>query len=224
MKNVIFLGPPASGKGTLSERLAAKYGYVHIATGDLLREKRNDNSALAQEIIKYQDAGKLVPSHIVDSLLRQKLEFQDHSQGFVLDGYPRTHEQLMTLESLLKELNWFNYVVIYLETPYEEARDRMLGRMTCPKCERIYNKYRPATQPKEPGKCDDCQVTLITRTDDNEETFRKRFENYEREIKPILEYYRNKGLLQTVTVIELDTAFQTIEKMIQVETDPRGIK
>lgn len=216
MKNIIFLAPPAAGKGTQSNKLVEKYGYVHISTGELLRAGRNDGSERAQTIIQFQDSGGLVPSEIVNELLKERLEQDDCKNGFILDGYPRTLEQLETLNNIFEELKITNVIAIFLNISEEEAMHRTLGRMNCPVCQRDYNKYYEKMKPQVEFVCDDCQVNLSIRSDDNEETFKKRFQTYITNTKPIMDYYRNHNTLKEV-IVNRDSSliFEEIEKILK---------
>ena len=200
MKNIIFIAPPSAGKGTQSEMLVSEYGYTHISTGDLLRAGRDDGTPRAQEIIKYQDSGGLVPDEIVNELLRESLSNSKNS--FILDGYPRNEKQCETLDKLFAELNIHDYVVLYLDIAEQTAMERALGRVTCPNCNAIYNLYYEKMKPKVSGICDECNTEIISRNDDNEETFKKRFTTYVDNINPVIEFYKNKGVLKNITVEE----------------------
>ncbi len=152
MKNVIFIAPPAAGKGTQSQMLI-DLGYIHISTGDMLREEIASNSPLGKEIGKIIENGNLVRDEIVFELIKNKLS--NLNKPFILDGYPRTIKQVEMLDKLLKELNINNYEVIYLDLSLEDALKRALGRLTC-ECGASYNIYYESLQPKQVGICDKC--------------------------------------------------------------------
>ena len=196
MKNIIFIAPPAAGKGTQSELLVKEFGYKHISTGDLLREKQNDGSLLGNKIKELLAGGNLVDDEIVTELLKGKLA--NISGPFILDGYPRNVKQADTLENILKELNLTIDSVIYLNVDCDLAMKRALGRITCPKCKRTYNKYNEATKPKIDNICDDCNIELVGRSDDNEESFKIRFNTYLNNTEPLLDYYKNLGKLVVI--------------------------
>ena len=214
MKNVIFVAPPAAGKGTQSELLVNKYGYAHISTGALLRDVRSEGTKRAATIIEYQDKGILVPDEIVIDLLKDRLLKPDvATKGYILDGFPRTLEQAKILTGVLEEINCGDYIVIHLDIDYEEAMQRTLGRRTCPTCGAIYNIYYDKLMPKKDGYCDTCDVALTHRSDDNEETFKIRFEAMS--CKPVLAYYKEIGKLETVKVdVESTEIFSRIEKIL----------
>lgn len=199
MKNIIFIAPPAAGKGTESECLVDEFGYIHISTGDLLRDKQNDGSDLGNYIKGLLSSGKLVDDEIVTELLKNKLS--SINGPFILDGYPRTISQANTLNEVLDELNLNIGAVIYLNVDSDTAMKRALGRITCPKCKKIYNKYSEAMMPKKSNICDDCNVELIGRSDDNEESFKIRFDTYLNNTKPLLDFYEGLGLLNVIDKI-----------------------
>lgn len=212
MKNIIFIAPPAAGKGTQSELLVKEFNYKHISTGDLLREKQNDGSLLGNKIKDLLASGNLVDDNIVTELLKEKLSSINGS--FILDGYPRNVNQANTLENILNELNLSIDAVIYLNVDCDLAMKRALGRITCPKCKRTYNKYSEATKPQVDNTCDDCNVELIGRSDDNEESFKVRFNTYLSNTEPLLEYYKERGKL--VVIDKNDTPEETFEEVKKV--------
>ncbi len=212
MKNIIFIAPPAAGKGTQSELLIENYNYIHISTGDLLREKQNENSELGNKIKHLLAKGLLVDDDIITKLLREKLT--SISSPFILDGYPRNLNQASILDKILEELNLTVDVVIYLNVDSDTAMKRALGRISCPNCNRIYNKYIKEKMPKVEGICDCCNVSLVSRSDDNEESFKERFATYIENTKPLLDYYDNKGKL--VIINKVDTPNETFEEVKKV--------
>lgn len=215
MKNIIFVAPPAAGKGTVSNYLTEKYGYIHISTGDLLRDARNNNDEMAKTITELMDSGKLVSDEIVLELLKRKIDTMDKSKQFILDGFPRNIAQASTLDDLFKEINVNDYIVIYLDIDFDEALKRTLGRITCPKCKKGYHKYSTELKPKIEGICDVCGTELITRSDDTEETFKIRFDNYVSETKPVLDYYKDKNKLITFNANQnINDIYNSVEGVI----------
>ncbi len=195
MKSVIFIAPPAAGKGTQSTKLE-ELGYIHISTGDMLREeisKKTELGLLVEDIISK---GNLVSDEIVFKLITNKLNNID--KPFILDGFPRTIKQAELLDNLLNELNCNDYEVVYLDLKSEDAIKRALGRLTCNKCGASYNKYYEALQPMQEGVCDKCGNALETRSDDNEESFMVRFNNFITNNEPIKEFYNKKGKLHVI--------------------------
>ena len=214
MKNIIFIAPPAAGKGTQSDLLVKKYGYAHISTGDLLRNEVSSGTELGKKLDDILKSGSLVSDEIVTKLLKKRLEADDIQNGFILDGYPRTVNQAISLTDLAKELNIDLGIAVYLDMDKETAMHRALGRVTCPKCKRGYNKYEEILKPKVDMICDDCNVELTSRSDDNEETFINRFDTYLESTKPLLNYYEELGILNVID--NGGTPNETFEKIESV--------
>lgn len=190
MTNFVFIAPPAAGKGTQSKLLVEKYDYIHISTGDLLREEVAKKTALGIQIDEIISSGKLVDDNLVMRLLKSKLIYVlDIKKPFIIDGFPRTLNQADMLNYCFQELNVDNYKVIYMNLDYEEAKKRVLGRLICPSCGRSHHESIEGLIPKVSGKCDSCNSDLIKRSDDNEETFKDRFDTYIDNVKPIIDYY-----------------------------------
>ena len=212
MKNLILIAPPAAGKGTLSESLVKDFNYTHISTGDLLREKQNDGTELGNEIKELMQSGSLVGDDIVTALLKEKLETIEGS--FILDGYPRNLKQADILNNLLNELNLNIGKVIYINVSKEVAMERALGRISCSKCGKIYNKYNPEMTPSVEGICDLCGGEIVGRSDDNEESFKVRFDTYVNNTKPLMDYYEEKGLLYITNSSTSKEVFEETKKVI----------
>lgn len=198
MKNIIFIAPPASGKGTLSDMLKDKYNYAHISTGDLLREAKDNNSSLGGKISEIMNSGALVPDDIVLELLRNRMMELKNDDLFILDGYPRNINQIQPLIDIFKELNVNNYVVIYLDVDFDKAMKRTLGRLTCPKCHKGYNEFFEDLKPKVNNICDSCGTSLIKRSDDNEATFKIRYDTYINETKQVVDYFKDIHKLEVI--------------------------
>lgn len=201
MKNIIFLAPPAAGKGTLSEMLIDEYGYGHISTGDLLREEIKNKTEIGKQAESLMKEGKFVSDDVILKLISKKIEDPSCSNGYILDGFPRTLVQAEKYDELLEKANKDLGVVIYIDIDKDMAMKRACGRQTCPKCNKIYNKYSEM-RPKVEGICDICKVELTSRSDDNEETFIKRFDEYVNKTMPLYNYYESKGVLTKVTADE----------------------
>lgn len=212
MKNLILIAPPAAGKGTLSEALVKEFNYTHISTGDLLREKQNDGTELGNEIKELMQSGSLVSDEIVTTLLKNKLS--SISGPFILDGYPRNLKQADILDNLLSDLSLSIGKVIYINVSKEVAMERALGRISCSKCNKIYNKYNPEMMPSKEGVCDVCGGELIGRSDDNEESFKVRFDTYVNNTKPLMDYYEEKGLLYITSASTSKEVFEEAKKVI----------
>ena len=214
MKNIIFLAPPAAGKGTISEQLVEKYGYGHISTGDLLREEVKAGTELGKEAEELMKAGKYVPDELIIKLIENRIQKPDCENGYILDGFPRTKVQAQKYDELLKELGKDLGVVIYIDIDKDMAVKRACSRMTCPKCGKIYNKFSKEMKPKVEWICDECGVELTQRADDNEETFVKRFNEYIEKTMPLYDYYNENGVLKTIHAHE--SKFDTFNEALEV--------
>ena len=196
MTDFVFIAPPAAGKGTQSKMLVEKYGYVHISTGDLLREEILKQTTLGMQIDKIISEGKLVDDELVLEMLKGNLQsiIEDH-KSFIIDGFPRTINQAKLLDELLSKLNKDEYKVIYMNLDYLDAENRVLGRLMCLKCGKSYNDKIESLMPKHEGICDSCGTVLEKRTDDTKETFKVRFDTYMENTQPIIEFYNSKNKL-----------------------------
>ncbi len=189
--NLILLGPPGIGKGTQAEILSAKFSIPKISTGDMFREEIKRKTQLGQDASSYMQRGELVPDSIVMAIIRKRLSESDCRKGFVLDGFPRTLAQAEALEKITKI-----DLVLNLSASKKELIERMAGRLTCKGCGQIYHlKHSP---PEKRGVCDSCRGELYQREDQKAEVLTKRIEVYEKQTKPLISYYRNKGILVDV--------------------------
>lgn len=198
-KELIFLGPPACGKGTQTSKLAKYFGFPHIDTGSLLRAeiaKESENGKIAKSFI---DKGQLVPVELVASIIKDRLFQSDCANGYILDGYPRSVEQADMLTKMNKEIDGnqqADFRAIYFEIDTDILISRIVNRRSCKKCGEIYNlKYKA---PAKDGICDICGSELTQRKDDNEETAKARFETYFNETSPLIEYYKKLNVLKTI--------------------------
>lgn len=192
--NLVFIAPPAAGKGTLSSMLKEKYGFTHISAGDLLRNV-DESSSVYEEVQTTLKEGKLVRNEIISTLLKERLEKGNLGAGFILDGYPRNIDQALGFADLLKEVNLSVDKVVYLDIDIDTALNRVLGRMSCPVCKKDYNELTGFNTPKVPGYCDDCHAPLDRRSDDNEDSFKKRYITYQNETAPVIKFFEDLGLL-----------------------------
>ena len=202
--NITFIAPPASGKGTQSKKISQKYHLHHISAGDLLRKV--DNPMIKETLAR----GAFVSNELIGNLLKQELE---KNQNYVLDGFPRTLEQAKLYEKMLKELNIKLGLVIVLDLDKEIAQKRIVGRRVCPNCGSVFNTLFASAKPQKEGICDNCGHKLVKRADDNEETFNKRFQIYEDETKPLIEYFK-KNVYHVNSNIDAEHTFKQIEKII----------
>ena len=214
MKNIIFIAPPAAGKGTMSEILEQKYNYKHISTGDILREMAKSEDSKAKELKEILSTGNLVSDEIVFEALRRRLMMNDLKDGFILDGFPRNIMQAMEYDKILNETNNDIGVVIYLDTPEEILRKRITGRRICRECGSTYNVLTGVNEPKKNDTCDKCGGSLYQRDDDNEESFEVRYKTFLDKTYPLLEYYEKKNVLYRIKSIDVDNTMKDIEAII----------
>ena len=214
MKSLIFIAPPAAGKGTQSEIISKKYNIPSISTGDLLRDARNQDNEIGRIIREKQDKGLLVDDEIVLNLLKNRLNESDCANGYILDGFPRNTSQAIAYEKILNELNKELGIVILLEAPQELLMKRITGRISCPKCKAVYNSLFDHMKPVKEGICNNCGTSLVRRSDDNEETFNQRFQTYIDKTEPLINYYKEKGNLYKVDSTDKETATIMIEGLL----------
>lgn len=196
-KELIFLGPPASGKGTQTARLSEYLGFPHIDTGSLLRAAIKNATPEGLEAKSYIDKGALVPVEIVAAIIKNRLAQDDCKNGYILDGFPRSVEQADILEGINAEIDTepADFKAIYFDVDMDLLMERIIYRRSCASCSTIYNlKTLP---PQQEGVCD-CGGELTHRKDDNEETAKARFETYFNETAPLTDYYKAKGVLKVL--------------------------
>ena len=209
MKNIIFIAPPAAGKGTQSDMLKNTYGYIHISTGDLLRAEIATSSALGLEVKSIIDKGNLVSDELIIDIINSKLT-EIKGKPFILDGFPRTLNQAKVLDKIIDD----NYEVIYLELSKEEAIKRIEGRLTC-SCGKSYNLNDETLKPKQEGICDNCGKKLVKRDDDNTLAFAVRYDNFLNNTKVLIDYYKNKNKLNVIDVNrDINAIFKDISEIV----------
>lgn len=214
MKSIIFIAPPAAGKGTQSKLVEEKYQLPHISTGDLLREATHGNSETDVKIKALMETGALISDDIILELLQKRLEKSDCSNGYILDGFPRNVAQAKSYENLLHQMNRDLGIVIYLDVPKELCKKRILGRKSCSHCGAIYNDLIPGMESKVENVCDKCGETLTVRKDDNESTFETRFQAYLDSTLPLLDYYKNHGMLYHIDSTK--PTMEVFQKIVEV--------
>lgn len=212
--NLILLGPPGAGKGTQAKLLIKKYQIPQISTGDILRAAVKDQTPMGVKAKSYMDAGGLVPDDVVVGIIQERLNFADCSNGFILDGFPRTVAQADALGIVLADLGRSIDHVISMVVDKEELLGRITGRRTCRGCGKGFHvAFDP---PKVDGVCDECSGELYQRDDDREDTMRKRLEVYEQQTSPLIAYYKAKSVLRSVEGIgSIEEIQQTIVSLLQ---------
>ncbi len=213
---LIILGAPGAGKGTVAKRLTEIDGSVQISTGDILRGAVKAGSELGKEAQGYMDRGDLVPDALIMGIMENRLQEPDCAKGFLLDGFPRTIPQAEALDEILTKLGIKLDMVVDIDVPRDVIFDRLCTRRTCenPDCQAIYNiKSMPS---KVEGKCDKCGSAIIQRADETEEAIGHRLDTYNEKTAPLAGYYKNSGLLKTVTGTSSDAVVDAIKAELKI--------
>ena len=218
MKNIIFLAVQGAGKGTFAKKLKEKYGYAHISTGDILRERAAVEDELGTKIKNLIDNGIFVPNDIIYEAIEYRITQPDCEKGYILDGFPRNLEQAEGYDKLLEKIGKDLGVVINITIDTELLKERIIGRRICKDCGAIYNVYNDEFKPKQDGVCDKCGGEIYQRADDNEESMNTRINTYFEVTAPVIEYYNKKGVLKTVDSGKgTEETFKEIEKILGSE-------
>jgi adenylate kinase len=213
-RRILFLGPPGAGKGTQARELAREWGVPQVATGDMLREAMAAGTPLGREAKQYYDKGELVPDDVILRMVAERFRQPDAIQGFILDGFPRTIAQADGLGAMLQQLGQKLDAVIYFDVADAELIRRLTGRRLCRQCQTPF--HVTSAPPKREGVCDACGGELYQRVDDREDTVVNRLAVYQRQTAPLLDYYRQRGLLRTVS------GAGSVEKIRQALRDAAG--
>lgn len=193
---LVLLGAPGAGKGTQAQLLAERLGLKHVSTGALLRAAIQNGTELGRRAKEYMDRGELVPDQLVLAMVRELLRQPEYTGGFILDGFPRTVAQAEALDPMLTELGMRLDRVVNIDVPSAELVARLAGRRVCKNCPASYHLiYNP---PRLPETCDQCGSPLVQRPDDSEATVLNRLAVYERQTRPLIDYYRQQQLLVDV--------------------------
>ena len=193
---ILLMGPPGAGKGTQAERLIDEFKIPHISTGDMFRAAVSAGTELGKEAKKYMDAGGLVPDVVPIGIVREGLSQPDCANGCILDGFPRTEEQAVALDGILKDLGIKLTGVVNISVPDSELVARVVGRRICKACGATYHvSFNPS---KVENVCDKCGGNLYQRNDDKEETVVNRLHAYHEQTEPLIEYYKKQGLYKEI--------------------------
>jgi len=219
--NLILLGPPGAGKGTQAKRLEQSHGLIQLATGDMLRAAVASGSDLGRRVKAIMESGALVSDDIIIEMIAARIAEPDCSEGFILDGFPRTVPQAEALDLMLEEQGRKLDYVILMEVDEPALIERLSGRFTCRNCGASYHdRYH---RPKTEGVCDSCGSTdLVHRADDRPEALATRFAAYRNQTAPILPYYRDRGILRRVDgMASMDEVTRQIEAVLAGKADAR---
>ena len=212
--NLLIIGAPGAGKGTMSNFLIDQYNLVHISTGDMLREAMKNQTPLGLKVKECMDSGMLVSDEIIHDIIVERLNKDDIQNGFLFDGYPRTVAQAIDLESILKQLNKKIDAVLNLQLSDDVIIKRITGRRTCSKCGAIYNVYFNA--PKTENICDVCGEALNKRGDDNEESLKVRLSEFNKNTKPVVDFYEKQNIVYNIDAAQdVDGELKDIQKVLE---------
>ena len=212
--NIILMGLPGAGKGTQAEKIVATYGIPHISTGDMFRAAMQQQTELGLKAKSFMDKGELVPDEVTNGIVKERLQQADTEKGFLLDGFPRTQAQAEALDKIMQDLNRSIDAVINIEVNPEILMQRLTGRIICRNCGSTYHKTN--NPPKVEGTCDRCgSHDFYQREDDKPETVENRIQINIEQSKPILNYYKAKGILRNVDGESgIENLFQTIQSIM----------
>lgn len=212
--NLLIMGPAGSGKGTMSNKIANKYGIAHISTGDMFRDAISKQTPVGVEAKSYIDAGELVPDDVTNRMVKERIMMPDCQDGYLLDGYPRNRAQADAFEEISYSIDKPIDYVINLDLPYEVLVSRITGRRMCPTCGAIY--HIETNKPKVEGICDIDGSELYQRSDDTEEKLQVRYDEYLNQTEPVIAYYREKGIVTDINANQsIDLVWEVIEKFLE---------
>ena len=216
MKNIMFIAPPAAGKGTQAELVVEKYHIPHISTGDILREISKEESEIGEYVRETLASGQLVKDEITYQLIEDRLAKDDCKNGYIIDGFPRNLDQANEYDKILKKLGYEVGNVILINIDKKTLEKRITGRRLCESCNAIYNINDQNNTPKVESICDNCGGKLYQRTDDNLESFQTRYNTYLEKTEPIIEHYKKQGVLKEVNGDDtVENIFKKIDEIIK---------
>lgn len=212
--NILIMGGPGAGKGTVSAKIVEKFSLLHISTGDIFRSEIGKQTELGLLAKSYIDQGQLVPDEVTNPMVKSFLENQDTSKGYLLDGYPRTLAQAKVFDELVKGTDLEVELVLNLHIPFEVLTERIIGRRVCRNCKEIYHITNKPS--KVEGVCDLCGGELYQRKDDTVESLKTRLEAYSENALPILDYYADKGIVRMVDAEQSrEGVWADVEKLVE---------
>ena len=215
MKNIMFIAPPAAGKGTQAELVVEKYHIPHISTGDILREIAKEDSEIGTYIAETLASGRLVKDEITYKLIERRLKEKDCKNGFIIDGFPRSLDQAIEYDKILKKLGYEVGNVISIVVDEKTLEKRITGRRVCENCKAIYNINDPQSAPTVESVCDVCGGKLFQRNDDNLEAFQTRYQMYKEKTEPIIDHYKEQHVLTEIDGNDtVENVFKKIDKII----------
>lgn len=211
---IVLLGTPGAGKGTQCKRIVAKYGLLHLSSGDILRRERAEDTELGRKAQGYMDSGALVPDEVIVEMMAEAIK-KAPDVGFILDGFPRTVNQAKELDESLASANQQMDAVLNLNIHDEVVVERMTGRRSCPECGAVYHIEN--LKPKNEGVCDNDGTVLVQRPDDSAEVVANRLKTYHRQTEPVVDYYKNNG--GTVYNIDANKDIDEVSSLIFEKLD-----
>ena len=215
MKNIMFIAPPAAGKGTQAELVTKKYNIPHISTGDILREISKEDSEIGSYVYETLASGKLVKDEITYKLIEERLNKDDCKNGYIIDGFPRNLDQAIEYDKILANLGYEIGNVIYLDISEKTLEKRITGRRLCEDCHAIYNNNDENSSPKVESVCDKCGGKLYQRNDDNLEAFQTRYKMYLEKTAPIIEHYKKQNVLHVINGEDtVENIFNKVDEII----------
>jgi len=213
--NLLIMGAPGTGKGTMSKLIVDEFGVKHVSTGDMLRSAVSEGTEVGLKAQEYMSKGALVPDEIIHDIIVEYLGKADLGEGFLFDGYPRTYAQAVDLDNILKELDLKIDLVINLNVDEDVLAERITTRRICKKCGEIYNIRNK--NPKVEGVCDVCGGQVYQRKDDTLESLQTRLSEYHKNTEPVIEYYENAGLVRQINGEQgsADKVFEEVKAVIE---------
>ncbi len=216
MKNIMFIAPPAAGKGTQAELVVEKYHIPHISTGDILREIAKEDSEIGKYVQETLASGGLVKDDITYQLIEDRLKKDDCKKGFIIDGFPRNIDQAYQYDKILDKLGYEVGNVILINIDKKTLEKRITGRRICESCGSIYNINDPENSPKVESICDNCGGKLYQRSDDNLASFETRYQTYIDKTEPIIKHYKKMNVVSEVDGNDtVENIFKSIDKIIK---------